>query len=49
MLLQEYQVITDSNDAHMLVDVRPSIEYEICSLPNSVSILNNHISARNDS
>lgn len=32
-------MVANSNNPHVLIDVRPSVEYEICSLPNSVSIL----------
>lgn len=42
-MIQEYQVITSSNSPHVLLDVRPTVEYEICSLPNSTSILKNAI------
>ena len=43
MLLQEYQMVANSNIPHMLIDVRSSVEYEICSLPNSISILDNSV------
>ena len=43
VLLQEYQVVANSNTPHMLIDVRSSVEYEICSLPNSISILDDRI------
>ena len=35
-------MVASSNSPHLLIDVRPSIEYEICSLPNSLSILDNN-------
>ncbi|XP_065893032.1 adenylyltransferase and sulfurtransferase MOCS3-like [Dysidea avara] len=34
----EYQSVANSNKPHLLVDVRPIVEYEICSLPNSINI-----------
>ena len=43
VLLQEYQMVTNGNTPHMLLDVRPSVEYEMCTLPNSISILDNNI------
>lgn len=37
--LQEYKQLVDSGRPHLLVDVREAVQYEICSLPNSISIL----------
>lgn len=36
-------MVANGNTAHILIDVRPSVEYDICSLPNSISILDNNI------
>lgn len=38
--VQSYKEILDHNTKHTLVDVRPKEQFEICSLPNSLSKLN---------
>lgn len=37
--LQDYKTITDSAEPHLLLDVRPLVEVDICHLPCSLSIL----------
>ena len=39
VLNQEYKEVVDKGDPHILLDVRQPVELEICSLPNSLSIL----------
>lgn len=39
LFLQEYKSIVDSSDPHILLDVRPRVEVDICHLPYSLSIL----------
>lgn len=36
---QDYKTITDSAEPHLLLDVRPLVEVDICHLPFSISIL----------
>lgn len=36
---QEYKSIVDNTAAHLLLDVRPLVEVDICHLPTSLSIL----------
>uniref|UniRef100_A0A6A7G6H5 Adenylyltransferase and sulfurtransferase MOCS3 homolog n=2 Tax=Hirondellea gigas TaxID=1518452 RepID=A0A6A7G6H5_9CRUS len=35
---EEYKSIVDQGDEHVLLDVRELVQYEICSLPNSINI-----------
>uniref|UniRef100_A0A8C7J793 Adenylyltransferase and sulfurtransferase MOCS3 n=1 Tax=Oncorhynchus kisutch TaxID=8019 RepID=A0A8C7J793_ONCKI len=37
--VQEYKSIVDNTAAHLLLDVRPLVEVDICHLPTSLSIL----------
>lgn len=37
--LQEYKSIVDNSSPHILLDVRPLVEVEICNIPFSLSIL----------
>lgn len=36
---KDYKTITDSTEPHLLLDVRPLVEVDICHLPFSLSIL----------
>ncbi|CEP13740.1 hypothetical protein [Parasitella parasitica] len=36
--VQQYNDIVQHNEDHLLVDVRPKVQYSICSLPNSINI-----------
>lgn len=36
---QDYKTIADSAEPHLLLDVRPLVEVDICHLPFSLSIL----------
>lgn len=38
MFLKEYNEIIEKGKPHLLVDVRPKIQYDICHLPNSLHI-----------
>lgn len=37
--LQDYKSILDNEEPHLLLDVRPLVEVDICHLPVSLSIL----------
>lgn len=37
--LQDYKSILDNAEPHLLLDVRPLVEVDICHLPFSLSIL----------
>lgn len=39
MWFQDYKSIIDSGEPHLLLDVRPLVEVDICHLPFSLSIL----------
>ena len=39
MQFQDYKSIMDNAEPHLLVDVRPLVEVDICHLPSSLSIL----------
>lgn len=39
MFFQEYKTILDTAEPHLLLDVRPLVEVDICHLPFSLSIL----------
>ena len=41
MSCSEYLDVVKSDKAHVLLDVREPVEFEICHLPKSYSILNN--------
>lgn len=36
--VQQYKEILDKGENHLLIDVRPKIQFGICSLPNSIHI-----------
>ncbi|XP_016300666.1 adenylyltransferase and sulfurtransferase MOCS3-like [Sinocyclocheilus anshuiensis] len=36
--VQEYKAILDSSTPHLLIDVRPKVEVDICHLPTSINI-----------
>ena len=36
--VQEYQVIIKEKKTHILLDVRETVQFNICSLPNSIHI-----------
>ncbi|GCB83531.1 hypothetical protein scyTo_0024285, partial [Scyliorhinus torazame] len=37
--VQEYKQLLDQGVPHVLVDVRPQVEVDICQLPHSICIL----------
>lgn len=39
MYFQDYKSVLDNTEPHLLLDVRPLVEVDICHLPFSVSIL----------
>ncbi|XP_048046508.1 adenylyltransferase and sulfurtransferase MOCS3 isoform X2 [Megalobrama amblycephala] len=43
--VQEYRAILDSSTPHLLLDVRPKVEVDICHLSTSISILSHDLPA----
>lgn len=39
MYFQDYKAVIDHAEPHLLLDVRPLVEVDICHLPFSLSIL----------
>ncbi|KAM4772508.1 adenylyltransferase and sulfurtransferase MOCS3 [Rhinophrynus dorsalis] len=46
--VQDYKKILDDKVPHILIDVRPQAEYDICQLPHSVHIPLNRMEEKND-
>lgn len=39
LCFQDYKSIVDNAEPHLLLDVRPLVEVDICNLPSSLCIL----------